>query len=110
MKEVDVVDHILLDCPLLFDTLVWIFNWCDILFQIFLSISDFVNFAATRGNYPKERKIFLAICYAYLRCVWKARNGVWFNRLQVNSSKLADNVISFIFNLMKRKGNFDNYK
>nr|KAJ0218526.1 hypothetical protein LSAT_V11C300147870 [Lactuca sativa] len=60
---VDTADHILLNCPIAFDSLRWIFNWCDISIQRFLSISDFVNFAASWGNYPKKRKIFIAIFY-----------------------------------------------
>lgn len=49
---VDNADHILLEFPIAFDTLIWIFNWYGIFPQRFLSISDFVNFAATWGNCP----------------------------------------------------------
>nr|KAJ0227864.1 hypothetical protein LSAT_V11C100001760 [Lactuca sativa] len=107
---VDIVDHILLDCPIAFDSLSWIFNWCNVSIQRFLSISDFVNFAASWGNCPKKRKIFIAICYGFLWCMWKARNDVWFNKIQVNSSKLADNVISMVFSWLKYRGNFENYR
>ncbi|XP_023736870.1 uncharacterized protein LOC111884805 [Lactuca sativa] len=105
---VDTADHILLDCPIAFDSLSWIFNWCDVSIQRFLSISDFVNFAASWGNCPKKRKIFIAICYGFLWCMWKARNDVWFNKIQLNSSKLADNVISMVFSWLKSRGNFEN--
>ncbi|CAI9289929.1 unnamed protein product [Lactuca saligna] len=94
---VDTADHILLDCSIAFDSLCRIFNWCDISIQRFLSISNFVNFAISLGNSPKKRKIFIAICYEFLWCMWKAMYHVWFNRTQVNFSKLADNVISMVF-------------
>ncbi|CAI9303401.1 unnamed protein product [Lactuca saligna] len=73
---VDIADHILLDCLIAFDSLCWIFNWCGISIQRLLSVSDFVNFAASWGNYPKKRKIFIAISYGFLWCIWKARNDV----------------------------------
>lgn len=62
INEVDTANHILLNSPIVFDALVWIFNWCDIYPQKFISIFDFVNFVVTWGNCPQKRKIFLAIC------------------------------------------------
>ena len=56
----------LLDCLIAFDYLCWSFNWCSIPIQRFLWISDFVNFPVLRGNCPKKRNIFLAICYGFL--------------------------------------------
>ncbi|CAI9301134.1 unnamed protein product [Lactuca saligna] len=104
----DVADYILLDCPFAFESLGWIFNWCDIHVHRFISTSNFVNFAASWGNYPKKRGIFIAICYGFLWCMWKARNDIWFNIIKVNPSKLADNVISLVFSWFKYRGNFGN--
>ena len=58
-RGVDTADHILLDCPIAFDSLRWIFNWCDVSIQMFLSISDFVNFTASWGTVQKRGKYLL---------------------------------------------------
>lgn len=107
---VDIADHILLECPDAVDSLVWIFIWCGIPFQRFRLISDFVNFAVIWGKCSKNRKIFIAIRYGFLWCMWKTMNDVWFKDVRVNSIKLVDNVLSVVFSWMKHRSNFENCK
>ncbi|KAL4588883.1 hypothetical protein LXL04_001781 [Taraxacum kok-saghyz] len=84
----DEADHILLSCPVISDALDWILQWCNVPTQNFSSVSDFVNFAASWGNCPKKKKIFLAVCYGFLWSAWKARNDKRFKNIRCGVAQL----------------------
>ncbi|KAL4560863.1 hypothetical protein LXL04_033019 [Taraxacum kok-saghyz] len=104
----DDTNHFLVDCPTARASLNWILKWCNIQEQQFKTVGEMVKFAAIWGNYSKKRKILLAIIYGYLWCTWKARNDKVFNNLSTSPSKLADNIVTLVFDWMKYRGNFGN--
>lgn len=102
----DDTSHIFVACPFSLDVLCRIFQWCNIRFQFFQSVSDLIRFAAQWGRCPKMRKIFLSIIYGFLWCSWKARNDKIFNRVRTNPARLAECIISTVFSWIKYRGYF----
>ncbi|KAL4591704.1 hypothetical protein LXL04_004675 [Taraxacum kok-saghyz] len=90
----DDVDHILVDCPIAKDLLIWIFRWCEISMQNFSKAVDLVDFAASWGRCPKKRKILVAIIYGFIWSIWKARNDKIFNNIPISVGNLKDNIVS----------------
>ncbi|KAL4558696.1 hypothetical protein LXL04_036897 [Taraxacum kok-saghyz] len=77
-------------------------------FKQFYTVGDLIKYAAVWGNCPKKRKVFLAILYGYLWCVWKARNEMYFHKIRTSKAKMADNITTTVFEWVKHRGNYMN--
>ncbi|KAL4586885.1 hypothetical protein LXL04_011532 [Taraxacum kok-saghyz] len=97
---IDDANYILVNCAFVVEAQKWIFNWCNITSQDFLSVFEFISFAANWGNCPKKKKIWLAICYGLIWCTWKARNEAIFNKTRITPMTLADNVVTLFLILL----------
>ncbi|KAL4581896.1 hypothetical protein LXL04_006430 [Taraxacum kok-saghyz] len=105
---IDEVNHILINCPSTKEVLDWIFIWCGLPTQYFSEVIDLVTFDACWGRCPKKRKLFVAICYSFLWCVWKKRNDRLFNNSITSTGKLKDNIALLVFDWVKNRGSFKN--
>ncbi|KAL7614622.1 hypothetical protein Lser_V15G08580 [Lactuca serriola] len=67
-SESESVDHLLVNCDYAREVQQWIFKWCGIGDKVFTGVGDFIDFAATWGNYPKKKDILISIFYCL---IWK---------------------------------------
>lgn len=103
---VDSCNHLLASWPYFQETLTWIFKWCDIPYQLFNSVPDIINFAASWVRCPKKKKTFSCNHLWYLWCVWKARNDKFFNKWYSSPTNTTDCIISMVFNWENCMGSF----
>lgn len=104
----DDTNHVLVQCPFMVSVLRKVFTWCGIPFVHFNSVGELIHLAAQWGRCPKKRKIFLAIIYGCLWCGWRARNDKIFNKVNINPTIMADNILMTVFSWVKYRGKFGN--
>lgn len=104
------MDHLLVNCSLSKQVLLWIFNfkWCGIPPRHFEKVFDFVEFASNWGRCPKEKKIFTSICYGFLWCIWKARNDAIFKKVRITPHLMTYSIDTMVSSFMLYRGNFGN--
>ncbi|KAL4556272.1 hypothetical protein LXL04_038919 [Taraxacum kok-saghyz] len=117
LHSTDSTDHILAGCSFTREVLFWIFKWCDVPLPDFNTIKEITDFVANWGRCPKKRAFLVAgptlrgdrlvaIVYGLLRNAWKVRNDKLFNNVHCSPNKMADIIISTVFNWVKSRGNF----
>ena len=109
LDGVDDTDHNFAVCPFARGVLSRIWNWCNISDPPdFNSVNDIISYAANWGHCPKKRKVLIAIIYGYVWSMWRMRNDRIFNDICGSISKVADNVLSLVYDWVKYRGNFVN--
>lgn len=105
----DEVNHNFAVCNFAKVVLKRIWEWCQIVSPPdFSTLEDIISYAANWGHCPKKRKIFLAIIYGYVWCLWKMRNDRIFNNICGSPIKVVDNVLSLVYKWVKYRGNVGN--
>ncbi|KAL4575182.1 hypothetical protein LXL04_022024 [Taraxacum kok-saghyz] len=81
-----------------------LFNQLIVQSQNFSSVSEFLNYDATWGNFPSKKAIFFAIKSCLLWNLWLARNDRIFKKQRSSFTKVADSTISLSYSWCKHRG------
>ncbi|KAL4572985.1 hypothetical protein LXL04_019777 [Taraxacum kok-saghyz] len=101
--EDECADHILVQCPFAKTVMEWILKWCDIKEVRFNTVTEVLDYAAGWGNFPKKRRILLAIFQGTMWSIWKARNDRLFGNRRIPPTKVADMIKSMVFIWIKHR-------
>lgn len=89
----ETVDHVFIECILAFVAHEWVFRWCQIPNQSFSSASQFLNFVACWGNFPRKTNVLDTIVYCLVWCIWIARSNTVFKKLPQSPSMVVNTVV-----------------